>query len=201
MTVLDKHVAALQIRQSFRIEPAKAFARHGLIHGAPTHGGFGELIAHDELVFRTPAGELPGVYTEGAATREQPFLAPNRVLQKLSSSQIPIRAVEIPDTMGHQTAVLHRSLYHNGIVMLRAICLILAATLGGAQVIEFESGGLKYQTLTKSSVTVMFAHLPARVHEFAIIQVAVSNGAQSAVVVRPEDITVERAACVVLQAH
>ncbi len=84
--------------------------------------------------------------------------------------------------------------------MLRAICLILAATLGGAQVIEFESGGLKYQTLTKSSVTVMFAHLPARVHEFAIIQVAVSNGAQSAVVVRPEDITFERADGVVLKA-
>src|SRR5260370_16597616 len=173
MTVLDKHVAALQIRQSFRIEPAESLVRHGLIDGGQIHGGVGELIAHDELVFRTPAGELPGVYTEGAATREQPFLTPNRVLQKLSSSQIPIRAVEIPDTMGHQTAVLHRSLYHNGIVMLRAIRLILAATLGGAQVIEFESGGLKYQTLTKSSGSVMFTHLPARGHEYAIIHAGV----------------------------
>src|SRR5260370_8272806 len=127
MTVLDKHVAALQIRQSFRIEPAKAFARHGLIHGAPTHGGFGELIAHDELVFRTPAGELPGVYTEGAATREQPFLAPNRVLQKLSSSQIPIRAVAIPETMGHPTAVLLRALYHSVIVCYPAIFLLLTS--------------------------------------------------------------------------
>jgi hypothetical protein len=77
--------------------------------------------------------------------------------------------------------------------MLRAICLLLAATLGGAQVIEFESGGLKYQTLTRSAVTVMFAHIPARVHEFSIIQVAVSNGAQAPVVVRPEDIIFERA--------
>jgi hypothetical protein len=76
--------------------------------------------------------------------------------------------------------------------MFRAFCILLAATLGGAQVIEFESGGLKYQTLTRNSVTVMFAHLPARVHEYAIIQVAISNGAQAAVVVRPEDITFER---------
>jgi hypothetical protein len=84
--------------------------------------------------------------------------------------------------------------------MFRAFCILLAATLGGAQVIEFESGGLKYQTLTRNSVTVMFAHLPARVHEYAIIQVAISNGAQAAVVVRPEDITFERADGVVVRA-
>src|SRR5579872_1541049 len=114
MTVLDEYVATLQIGENLSIQPAKAFARHGLIHGAPIHRGFGERVAHDELVFGTPAGELPGVDTEGAAAREQALLAPNRVLQKLSSSQIPIRAVEIPDTVGRQTAVLHRSLYHNG---------------------------------------------------------------------------------------
>lgn len=84
--------------------------------------------------------------------------------------------------------------------MFRAFSILLAATLGGAQVIEFESGGLKYQTLTRNSVTVMFAHLPARVHEYAIIQVAISNGAQAAVVVRPEDITFERADGAVLRA-
>ena len=95
---------------------------------------------------------------------------------------------------------MHISLYHNGIVMFRAFCLLVAATLGGAQVIEFESGGLKYQTLTRNSVTVMFAHLPTRVHEYAIIQVAVSNGAQAAVVIRPEDITFERSDGVALRA-
>jgi len=78
--------------------------------------------------------------------------------------------------------------------------MLLATVAGGAQVIEFESGGLKYQTLTRNSVTVMFAHLPARVHEYAIIQVAVSNGAQSPVIVRPEDVTFERSDGVVLKA-
>jgi len=77
--------------------------------------------------------------------------------------------------------------------------MLLATTLGG-QVIEFESGGLKYQTLTRNSVTVMFAHLPARVHEYAIIQVAVSNGAQAPVIIRPEDVTFERSDGVVLKA-
>jgi hypothetical protein len=91
------------------------------------------------------------------------------------------------------------TLYHNGIVIFRVLCMFLAATLGG-QVIEFESGGLKYQTLTRNSVTVMFAHLPARVHEYTIIQVAVSNGAQAPVIIRPEDVTFERSDGVVLKA-
>jgi len=56
-----------------------------------------------------------------------------------------------------------------------------------AQVIEFESNGLKYQTLTKSSVTVMFAHMPAHLHEYAILQVGVSNGSPGPYMIRPED--------------
>ncbi len=55
------------------------------------------------------------------------------------------------------------------------------------QVIEFESNGLKYQTLTKSGVTVMWAPLPNHLHEYAIIQVAVSNGSGGPYVIRPED--------------
>jgi hypothetical protein len=56
-----------------------------------------------------------------------------------------------------------------------------------AQVIEFESNGLKYQTLTRSGVTVMFAQLATHIHEYAIVQVAVSNGASSPYFIRPED--------------
>jgi hypothetical protein len=54
-------------------------------------------------------------------------------------------------------------------------------------VIEFESGGLKYQALTRNSVTVMFAHLPSHVHEYAILQVAISNGAKIYYTVTPEN--------------
>lgn len=61
-----------------------------------------------------------------------------------------------------------------------------------AQVIEFESGGLKYQTLTKRGVTVMFAHMPSHVHEFTVIQVAVSNGSRSIYAIRPEDFSFAR---------
>jgi hypothetical protein len=56
-----------------------------------------------------------------------------------------------------------------------------------AQVIEFESNGQKYQTLTKSSVTIIYTHLPNHLHEYAVIHVAISNGAKSAYVVRPEE--------------
>lgn len=74
-------------------------------------------------------------------------------------------------------------------------CLAFLALLGGlasAQVIEFESGGLRYQTLSKDGLTIMFAHLPPQVREYAIVQVAVSNGSSSACTIRPEDFTYHR---------
>ncbi|MFB3827510.1 MAG: hypothetical protein ACE15B_12115 [Bryobacteraceae bacterium] len=61
-----------------------------------------------------------------------------------------------------------------------------------AQVITFESNGLKYQTLTRGGVTVMFAHLPVHVRDFNILQVAVSNGSGRYYVIKPEDFTLVR---------
>jgi len=61
------------------------------------------------------------------------------------------------------------------------------------QVIEVESNGLKYQALTKSGVTIMFAQLPGALHEYAIVQVAVSNGSPGPYTIRPEDFTFVRA--------
>jgi len=69
--------------------------------------------------------------------------------------------------------------------------MLCASGLAG-QVIEFETNGLKYLTLTRSQVTVMFAMMPQHLHEFAIIQVAVSNGSKGPYVIRPEDFTYVR---------
>lgn len=70
--------------------------------------------------------------------------------------------------------------------------ILLWAVAARAQIIEFESGGLKYLTQSKGGVTVMFAHLPSNVREYAIIQVAISNGSTAARLVRPEDFTYRR---------
>jgi len=78
-------------------------------------------------------------------------------------------------------------------VIWRALFGLLLALPGSAQVIEFESGGLKYQTLTRNGVTVMFAHLPTHLHDYTILQVAISNGAQAPCTIRPEDFTFVRA--------
>ena len=78
-------------------------------------------------------------------------------------------------------------------VALAAIAIIATFPPASAQVIDFEQNGLKYQTLTHGGVTVMFAHLPAHVKEFAIIQVTVSNGSRGPYTVRPEDFIFERA--------
>jgi hypothetical protein len=55
-----------------------------------------------------------------------------------------------------------------------------------AQIIEFESGGYRYQTLTKNELTIMFAQLPSHVRGYAILQVAVSNGSKVVYTVKPE---------------
>lgn len=60
------------------------------------------------------------------------------------------------------------------------------------QVIEFESGGMKYQSLSRNGITVMFAHLPTHVREFSVLQVAISNGSPIAQAVKPEDFVYER---------
>ncbi|SPE41587.1 conserved exported hypothetical protein [Candidatus Sulfopaludibacter sp. SbA3] len=73
-----------------------------------------------------------------------------------------------------------------------ALALSLVCCRAQAQVIEFETNGLKYQTLTRSGVTVMFTHLGNHIHEYSIIQVAISNGSDNLYIVRPEDFTYVR---------
>jgi hypothetical protein len=80
----------------------------------------------------------------------------------------------------------------NPLLRVCAAVIALGAARLPAQVIEFESNGLKYQTLTRSGVTLMFAAMPQHLHEYAIIQVAVSNGSSGPYVIRPEDFTYVR---------
>lgn len=61
-----------------------------------------------------------------------------------------------------------------------------------AQVLEFESGGLKYKALTRGGVTIMFAPLPTRVLGYTILQVAISNGSPTSWSFKPEDFRFER---------
>jgi hypothetical protein len=73
-----------------------------------------------------------------------------------------------------------------------AIAFACALLTAAAQVIEFDHNGLKYQTLTHSGVTVMFAHLQAHIKEYSIVQVSVSNGSPGPYTIRPEDFTFDR---------
>jgi hypothetical protein len=77
--------------------------------------------------------------------------------------------------------------------------ILLAGTIR-AQVIEFESGGLRYRALTRNGVTIMFATLPTHVRDYAILQVAISNGSQIPWSIRPEDFRFERAGGSAIQA-
>jgi hypothetical protein len=79
---------------------------------------------------------------------------------------------------------------------LRWLGLMVMAALPSArlhaQILEFESGGLKYKALTRGGVTIMFAPLPARVLGYSILQVAISNGSPVSWSVKPEDFRFER---------
>ena len=73
-------------------------------------------------------------------------------------------------------------------IPVRGFCVLICAIAAlRGQAIQFESGGLFYQTLTRSGVTIMFAELPVQVREFAVVQVAVSNGSPSTRTVKGED--------------
>jgi hypothetical protein len=86
-----------------------------------------------------------------------------------------------------------QSSYHGDVRFARTLCLILLLTSAAfAQIIEFESGGLQYKTLTKNGVTVMYARLPLRVLDYAVLQVAVSNGSSVSWTVKPDDFRFER---------
>jgi hypothetical protein len=77
---------------------------------------------------------------------------------------------------------------------------VLLLVTARSQVIEFESSGLKYKALTRNGVTIMFALLPTRVRDYAILQIAVSNGSPVSWGIRPEDFKFERPDGSVLQA-
>jgi hypothetical protein len=75
---------------------------------------------------------------------------------------------------------------------LAALAVSVLMSAAHAQIIDFESGGLKYKALTRHGVTVMFAPMPSHIHDFSILQVSVSNGSQVPWAVRPEDFRFER---------
>jgi hypothetical protein len=74
-----------------------------------------------------------------------------------------------------------------------ALAAVLFVGALHAQIIEFESGGLKYRTLTRGGVTIMWAHLPIHIKEYAVLQVAISNGSPVSWQVKPPDFHFEKA--------
>jgi hypothetical protein len=80
-------------------------------------------------------------------------------------------------------------------VKLWRVCLLIivpALAVHAQQIIDFESGGLKYRAMTRNGITVMFSMLPTPIRDYAILQMAVSNGAPVSWTVRPEDCTFEK---------
>ena len=74
-----------------------------------------------------------------------------------------------------------------------AALFCLLAPAAWSQVIRFETNGLKYQTLTRSGVTIMFARLPSHVRDFTVVQASISNGSQGPYLIKPEDFSFQRA--------
>lgn len=77
------------------------------------------------------------------------------------------------------------------LVLAVGVCLYAGSAVP-AQTVEFESGGLKYQTLTKNGFTIMVAQMPRHIRQYSILQVAVSNGTPVSWVVKPEDFRFKR---------
>lgn len=69
---------------------------------------------------------------------------------------------------------------------------LLFACASPGQVIEFESGGNLYQTLSREGLTVMFTRLPGSLRAYGVLQVSVANGSGQTRQVKPEDFSLER---------
>ena len=67
------------------------------------------------------------------------------------------------------------------------ICFLFVVLPSPAQIIEFLSNGLKYQVLTQRGLTLMYAPLPLTVRDFAVLQIAFSNGSEYNWLVRSTD--------------
>ncbi len=76
--------------------------------------------------------------------------------------------------------------------LLPLLAFLAAAGPVSGQVIEFWANGLKYQALTRSGLTVMYARMPLAVRGFSIIQVALNNGSNEVWKVEPTDFFFEQ---------
>ncbi len=79
-------------------------------------------------------------------------------------------------------------------MILRALLLTaMLSVAGSAQaIIDFESAGLKYKAMTRGGVTVMFSLLPMHIRDYAIVQVAISNGSSISWTIKPQDCNFEK---------
>jgi hypothetical protein len=85
-----------------------------------------------------------------------------------------------------------RAIWHSGRRFVAVVGMLACALPAIAQVIEFESGGNLYQTLSRDGLTVMFTRLPASLRTYGVLQVSVANGSGQVRMVKPEDFRVER---------
>src|SRR5450755_4339972 len=84
---------------------------------------------------------------------------------------------------------------YDGSVLLRralVLTLLMAAAAPAQGIIDFESAGLKYKAMTLGGITVMFSVLPTRIRDYAVLQMAVSNGSSVSWTIEPEDCTFEK---------
>ncbi len=78
--------------------------------------------------------------------------------------------------------------------ILRALILtaVLNIAASAQAIIDFESAGLKYKAMTLGGVTVMFSLLPMHIRDYAIVQVAVSNGSSVSWTVSAQDCSFQK---------
>jgi hypothetical protein len=77
--------------------------------------------------------------------------------------------------------------------LLASLCVLqFVIPAAQSQVIEYEANGLKYQTLTRSGLTVIVTQMPNHVAGFGLVQVSVANGSGTYWTVQPEGFSYAR---------
>ncbi len=77
-------------------------------------------------------------------------------------------------------------------ITLAFALLVLTVASAGAQAIEYEANGQKYQTLSHNGLTIIYTHMPNHIAGFGLIQVSVANGSGIYWTIRPEQFSYVR---------
>jgi hypothetical protein len=196
----------VKLRDDFEIEPARTrqvpVCHHGFelrsVPGVPAirierirgMAPYLRNVRPGNPVTVTSAG-MPPTITGAPALENADLIQGYKYIRRVTGSVDPGKQIRRKIHIAGQCGLYICNMEVMNSRRARRVCTIAAAlcsvALVSAQVIEYEVNGVKYQTLSRQGLTVIFTRMPNHVANFGLVQVSISNGSDRYWVVQPEE--------------